>query len=98
MQMTSWSNNGECASEAKGDAFFRREDSEVTELLKHSPLFPDLADMYPDAVCHAERHPSVFEQVCKYDITNCPFGALLEHFKNTGRQNSLTWGCKVYEQ
>lgn len=90
--------SGECTDETKGDAVFRREDSEVTELLKDRPLFPDLADMYPDAVCYAERNPTVLEKVCKYDITNCPFGALLEHFETTGRQNNLTWGCKVYEQ
>ncbi len=90
--------DGDCTNELE-DAEWEAKKSEMTELLMDHPLFPDAARISLDAVCYAERYPSLREEFCdNNDTTKCRYGSLYGHFQDSGLQNNLTWGCKVYEQ
>lgn len=89
--------NGECTNDVS-NAKWELRDSEMTELLKDRPFFPDVAQVSLDAVCYAERYPPLRKEYCDDDNTKCRYGALYGHFQDSGQQNNLTWGCKVYQK
>ncbi|KAI2490028.1 hypothetical protein MHU86_24543 [Fragilaria crotonensis] len=89
--------HGECTNERE-NATWELKNSEMTEFLQDHPLFPDVAQVTLDAVCYAERYPSVRKEYCDDDVAKCRYGSLYRHFQDTGQQNNLKWGCKVYEE
>ena len=85
--------DGVCINGREG-AKWERIDTEITQLLKDRPLFPDAARVSLDAVCYAERYPVVRKRLCDGDIKKCRYGALYRHYYDVGRGN-LTWGCDM---
>ena len=78
--------HGECTGEVN-DATWELKNSEMTELLKYHPLFPDVDEVSRDAVCYAERNPSLRKEFCDDNITKCQYRSLYRHFQGIGQQN-----------
>lgn len=85
---------GDCVKEREG-ARWEFKGTELIQLVKDRPLFHDAAQVSLDAVCYAERNPSVRKDFCDDDLSKCRYGAIYRNYHDFGVENNLTWGCKM---